>query len=94
MCRVFKLNTLIDNNVINGMKFTTRDRENDPWSNCDCAADKWAAGGWWYKYCSTMLLNYQYTRFTSIASGIIYQFVEMKIRLTSCSVHDLMVVNV
>ena len=42
----------------NGMKFTTRDRDNDMW-NRNCASDH-NRGGWWYNTCTHINLNGNY----------------------------------
>jgi len=39
----------------NGMQFSTFDIDNDWWSTQNCAAIE--QSGWWYKKCSTSLLN-------------------------------------
>ena len=77
--------------LINDMKFTTRDRDNDLWSH-KYAVDNWIGantGGWWYKPCSALKLNQQYTSPHMIFLNNKWYnlpFVEMKIRPTSCSV--------
>ena len=38
----------------NGMKFTTKDRDNDKWPK-NCAGHH--SGGWWYKSCTNAALN-------------------------------------
>ena len=75
---------------LNGMKFTTRDRDNDKWSsNCAVHFLGGNAGGWWYDACSHMFLNNQYNHRYSI---FLYNwrhylpFIEMKIRPVNCNI--------
>ena len=52
----------------NGMKFTTKDRDNDQGSGKNCAVDYVGgnAGGWWYKHCCHIYPNHQYNNSYSI----------------------------
>ena len=74
---------------INGMKFTTKDKDNDlhKSSNCAVHAHGGNAGGWWYKGCSQIHLNHQYkhndaTRLNSKWHSL--PFIEMKIKPYKC----------
>ena len=62
---------------LNGLKFTTRDKDNDKWY-LNCATDNGAnTGGWWYHSCGIIRFTNQYTshtQFASTTSGIIYHF--------------------
>ena len=54
----------------NGMKFSTKDRDNDRKSDYSCAQDY--KGAWWYKRCYDSNLNGLYLRghHTSYADGV------------------------
>ena len=74
---------------LNGMPFTTKDRDNDKWDK-NCAVDNVGkAGGWWYNACTTMFLNHQYKSNTGIYLAIggwkALSFTEMKIRPLNCN---------
>ena len=76
-------------NSLNGMKFTTRDRDNDQWgSNCAVRYAGGNAGGWWYRHCSNTFPNHQYNHSKSVYLN--YQrhflsFIEIKIRPLKCN---------
>ena len=76
---------------INGMKFTTKDSDNDRWSgNCALTGDGNNGNAWWYNQCSWIHLNRQYNIQQTIYAGHTfkwqyYPFVEMKIRPASCN---------
>ncbi|XP_033646895.1 ficolin-2-like [Asterias rubens] len=42
----------------NGMMFSTKDKDNDPWSSVHCAVTR--KGGWWYNHCYETNLNGMY----------------------------------
>ena len=73
---------------INGMKFTTKDRDNDGYSGGNCATEfAGIAGGWWYKHCSHIYLNHEYkNRLTLNLHGKLHPlpFIEMKIKPYNC----------
>ncbi|XP_034475298.1 ficolin-1-like [Drosophila innubila] len=50
-----------------GMKFTTFDRDNDLWSDGNCA--KGGSGAWWYNHCQTSQLTGKY-KDTGVDKGI------------------------
>ena len=78
---------------LNGMPFTTKDRDNDNWNdNFNCALDNVGnAGGWWYNVCSHTFLNHQYKNTYGIrisGSWKSLSFTEMKIRPLDCKTQD------
>lgn len=80
----------IDGVNLNGMAFTTADRDNDKHSSKNCAVDY--PGGWWFKNCFRVHLNARYYHQSSVPNwqglnwntwrGKTYSLkkVEMKIR--------------
>ena len=78
---------------INGMKFTTKDRDNDRRSNGNCAVNGHGGndGGWWYNSCAHILLNYQYKNTKSYSLYLnrefldLPPFIEMKIKPITCN---------
>ena len=76
----------------NGMKFTTKDRDNDKWDGGNCAIGRHGgnAGGSWYNICSHILINHQYKHKDSMyLNGKWYSlppFIEMKIKPITCNV--------
>ena len=71
---------------LQGMKFTTRDRDNDLWNNGNCERHE---GGWWHRSCSNIYLNAVYNRILIILNGQFHYptFVEMKIRPQNCDIN-------
>ena len=80
--------TIAGSKSLNGMKFTTRDRDNDKWgSNC-AVGNVGNAGGWWYNVCSNINPNLQYNSINSVKlNGQWYSlsFIEIKIRPLNCN---------
>ena len=78
--------------ILNGMKFTTRDQDNDlSGGNCAVANGAGNPGGWWYRVCSAILLNGKYNHpktvsFYEDGKWVAVPFVEMKIRPIDCIV--------
>ena len=79
---------------INGMRFTTKDRDNDKSRsiNCAVAGHGGNAGGWWYNQCAYILLNHQYkypgSSYSLRLSGKTFPlppFIEMKIKPITCN---------
>ena len=75
---------------LNGMKFTTKDRDNDKKSgeNCAISGNGNNAGGWWYRSCSLIQLNHQFKHNYLIHLNRKWHsliFIEMKIRPITCS---------
>ena len=74
---------------INGMKFTTKDRDNDgqSYGNCAIYGNGKDTGGWWYNNCAYIYPNHQYKSHNGIVIGgswHSFQFIEMKIKPIRC----------
>ena len=75
---------------LNGMKFTTKDRDNDRYSS-NCAVNGRNgknANGWWFNSCALIQLNQQYSEVNKVYDGSSwhnYLFIEMKIRPINCN---------
>ena len=72
-----------DNGILlSGMKFTSRDRDNDLGSD-NCALHR---GGWWFHSCSHIDLNRELIRIRLNDENQFPTFVEMKIRPQICDI--------
>ena len=75
---------------LNGVKFTTKDKDNDNWRrNCAVSGHGGNAGGWWYYDCSNIHMNHQYKHNDSIKLNGAWHslsFIEMKIKPVICNV--------
>ena len=73
---------------LNGVPFTTKDKDNDKWSkNCAVHDVGGNAGGWWYNRCSHVHLNHQYKSNYGIylsGSWKALSFTEIKIKPLDC----------
>ena len=68
---------------MNGMKFSSHDRDNDLWSR-NCAQHR---GGWWHRSCGEIMLNNDYNYSYTVKINRQYYalpFVEIKIRPLNC----------
>ena len=72
---------------LNGVPFTTKDKDIDKWSK-NCAVDTAGsnAGGWWYISCSNIFINNKYKSSIAIYLGgwKALSFTEMKIKPVNC----------
>ena len=73
----------------NGMKFTTKDRDNDKRAgNCAVIGDGRNAGGWWFYTCSHIHVNHQYNyKYSIVLNGKWHHlpFIEIKIKPNTCN---------
>ena len=72
---------------LNGMPFTTKDKDNDKWSKNCAVRNVGNAGGWWYNACSNIFINNQYKSYYGMAisgSWNALSFTEIKIRPLNC----------
>ena len=73
---------------LNGMKFTTKDRDNDLYSkNCALKGNGKNSNGWWFNQCAHIQLNKQYSEKDKVHDGSSwhnYLFIEMKSRPINC----------
>ena len=72
------------NNRLDGMKFSSRDRDNDL-SSINCAL---SIGGWWYRSCGVVRLNNDYNDIITIYLNDQWHalpFIEIKIRPLNCN---------
>ena len=74
---------------INGMKFTTKDRDNDRYGgNCAITGNGKNSNGWWFHGCALIQLNKKYSEVHKVYDGSSwhnYLFIEMKIRPINCN---------
>ena len=74
-------------NRVNGMKFTTKDRDNDRYGGGNCAV-RAKQNGWWHNQCAGILLNQDYNGKHKINDGSSWHYhllSEMKIRPINCN---------
>ena len=75
---------------LNGMPFTTKDKDNDKWSNNCAVKDAGGnAGGWWYNTCSHIFVNNQYKSSIGVylsSKWNMLSFTEMKVRPKDCAI--------
>ena len=57
---------------LNGMPFTTHDRDNDQWSGTNCAVRR--QGAWWHNFCTNSNLNGLYLDGRSDLHGVVWEF--------------------
>ena len=76
----------------NGMNFTTKDSDNDPWYR-NCAIDHYGynipTGGWWYNHCHHIQANTLYNHKYTIHLNNQWHplpFIEIKIRPHNCNI--------
>ena len=81
--------SMVQSYNLNGMQFTTHDRDNDAQSRDNCALIR--QGAWWYRSCSNSNLNGKYLRGANDCVGVFWytfnnncyslKWSEMKLRL-------------
>ena len=80
---------MISSYNINGMQFSTKDRDNDRLSSGSCASSNHRQGAWWYNSCTYSNLNGLYRSGLSSVKGVVWytfrsnialKFAQMKLR--------------
>ena len=73
----------LDGNSLNGMKFTSRDRDNDLHNSINCAT---RYGGFWYTTCGGLEINDRYDSSMLYLNGQWHTtpFLEMKVKPQNC----------
>ena len=75
--------------VLNTMKFTTRDQDNDLSPDRNCALSPYSRNsGWWYNHCAAIHLNCQYNNKYGLFLNDQWHsmsFIEIKIRPKNCT---------
>ena len=75
---------------LNGMPFTTKDRDNDNWHNNCATDDAGGNGGWWSNICTHIRVNHikykngYFGVYLPIGGWKLFIFAEMKIRPMNC----------
>ena len=76
----------------NGMKFTTKDKDNDKWESHSCAVHPHYngkiggnSGGWWYNDCSLIYPNHRGYNIQLNGKWYSLPFIEIKIRPRNCN---------
>ena len=47
---------------VQGMKFSTKERDHDTWPSINCAVREGGSGGWWYSNCQFSAVNGEYQK--------------------------------
>ena len=72
---------------LDGMRFTTKDRDNDRWRSGNCATHN-DQNGWWHNFCSHIYINRPYKQSNSLfinGNSQTLSFIEIKIKPLNCN---------